>query len=289
MVALDSLREFEAHAFVWAYSHPPALILYYGLRATAAQATLLAALAYCLSRVARRSSSAALGEHTNDWLAVGRASVLAFLVVAAIVTATVYCQLSFGAGIDERGELLYSLDDRNSVLMYVLCEQWQLAVVVYCRTYNGPLDLRTNQRSLGNGLVIGGALVAAILLVTLWTKTGPTYAVRAFVQSSRQIEGHIGLNRVSIVALFAWTLVVAPVVEEYLFRGQLQSYFAHAIGKWGAVLAQAILFAVMHFSMSGLLPFTLLGLLLGIITAARRSLVLAIVLHATYNAVMLLR
>lgn len=87
-------------------------------------------------------------------------------------------------------------------------------------------------------------------------------------------------------------LLAAPIIEEFLFRGCLQSFFKnHMSPKW-AIILSALCFSLFHFAPSqGLGNFSLLSslfvfaLFLGFIYERQASLFASIALHMTFNAV----
>lgn len=81
---------------------------------------------------------------------------------------------------------------------------------------------------------------------------------------------------------------MAPLVEETLFRGILFRAATVRLPFWGAALGSALLFALVHGLMVGILPITLLGLLFAFLTRQSRSLVPAAAAHATYNGLVTL-
>jgi membrane protease YdiL (CAAX protease family) len=92
------------------------------------------------------------------------------------------------------------------------------------------------------------------------------------------------------VALSA--VIAAPVVEEILFRG---AFFAalvtSPVGKWGAVLITAALFALMHatsdqWPIVGVLFF--MGIMLGLLMLRFGSLWVPIAAHALWNGIQVL-
>ena len=94
-----------------------------------------------------------------------------------------------------------------------------------------------------------------------------------------------------IVALFT-ILIAAPVIEEFLFRGFLQTYFKHHLGKIPAIFLAGLCFALFHLAPSqGLGNISLIVSLfafscyLGFIYEKRGSLFASIGLHMTFNAV----
>ncbi len=92
-------------------------------------------------------------------------------------------------------------------------------------------------------------------------------------------------------ALFT-ILLAAPLLEEFLFRGVLQTWLKKHLGTKAAILVAALFFAFFHFSplqKMGNIPLTLslfiLGGFLGFIYERQRSLYASISLHSTFNAI----
>lgn len=91
-------------------------------------------------------------------------------------------------------------------------------------------------------------------------------------------------------------LVVAPLLEEYLFRGILLTWLRDRMGAIKAVFLSAFLFALFHFAPSqyGLnLPIVatlfVFGSYLGFVYEKTRSLITPIFLHVTFNLISVIR
>jgi membrane protease YdiL (CAAX protease family) len=88
---------------------------------------------------------------------------------------------------------------------------------------------------------------------------------------------------------------IAPVVEEWLYRGVVQQGLVAHLGRVRGVLITACLFSFAHFEpslsvASSLATFVAtlpVGLILGAVRLATGSLLAAILLHASYNGVSL--
>ncbi|MBS0620408.1 MAG: CPBP family intramembrane metalloprotease [Verrucomicrobia bacterium] len=91
-------------------------------------------------------------------------------------------------------------------------------------------------------------------------------------------------------------LIAAPFLEEFLFRGCLQTYFKRFMRPASAIGVTSLCFALFHFSLSqgiGNIPliaslFTF-ALFLGFIYERQSSLFASISLHMTFNAISTLR
>ena len=91
------------------------------------------------------------------------------------------------------------------------------------------------------------------------------------------------------MALFGITAVIAaPLAEEIFFRG----FLFQGLGKrlkfaWAAIISAAI-FAIGHFSLSGLVPIFILGLMLAWLFNKTKSIWPCIIVHAAYNSIALI-
>ncbi len=86
---------------------------------------------------------------------------------------------------------------------------------------------------------------------------------------------------------------LAPVMEEWLFRGVIQQGLVSVMGRIGGVALTAFLFALVHLSLAApstslmaFIPIAFVnGVLFGIVRLASGSLLAAMLLHAGFNAI----
>ena len=101
---------------------------------------------------------------------------------------------------------------------------------------------------------------------------------------------------ISFITVLISILLFAPFLEEYLFRGVLQSWLRRKIGAVQSIFFTAGAFALLHFSpqqdwtniplITSLFAF---GCYLGFVYEKSRSLFTPIVLHVTFNFVSVMR
>jgi membrane protease YdiL (CAAX protease family) len=92
-------------------------------------------------------------------------------------------------------------------------------------------------------------------------------------------SGPVGLA-ITVVLL----VVVAPFAEEVIYRGVLLSALS---SRWGSVVGlvgSTVVFSVVHLSWVGFVPLLVVGALFGLLFIKSRSLMVALVAHAAYNA-----
>ncbi len=81
---------------------------------------------------------------------------------------------------------------------------------------------------------------------------------------------------------------IAPLTEEYLFRGLLYRALDREWHGWRAVIGSAAFFAIYHPPLSWL-PVGLLGITNALVFRKAGRLAPAVLLHMVYNAVVLQR
>ena len=84
-------------------------------------------------------------------------------------------------------------------------------------------------------------------------------------------------------ALAFSAVVVAPVAEEFFYRGMLIPLFRRWLRPWLAILATAVLFSMAHVNLLVAAPIFALGLVLGYLFDRTRSLVAPIACHMAFN------
>lgn len=83
--------------------------------------------------------------------------------------------------------------------------------------------------------------------------------------------------------MFFFGMLAAPVVEELLFRGFLQSAVRTTFGKLKAILISGFLFALIHLNAHVFLQIFILGLLLAYLFEKTGSLIAPITVHVCHN------
>ena len=131
------------------------------------------------------------------------------------------------------------------------------------------------------GQAAAGAAGAAPLLyavITLALSLLPTTWLQDYSQASAPLSNTGVLPFLSVA-------LVAPVVEEVIFRGLIQSRLARALPGWPAVLLSALAFALCHGQPVWMGYAFLLGLVLGIMAWRAGSILPSVITHVVFNAI----
>jgi membrane protease YdiL (CAAX protease family) len=127
------------------------------------------------------------------------------------------------------------------------------------------------------GLVLGGVGLGYLAILHQFPVTSDMLD-----HAKAQVAGVPHLRE----SLFVMAVLIAPVAEEYLFRGLLYRALDREWGGWRAVAGSAIFFALYHPPLSWL-PVALLGATNAMLFRTTGRLAPAVVLHMVYNAVVL--
>jgi membrane protease YdiL (CAAX protease family) len=123
-----------------------------------------------------------------------------------------------------------------------------------------------------------GAFQVSYLLLSLLM---PALVESTLEQSLLSIDQTASPGLYNGLILFS-VLVVAPITEEFIFRGILLHRWAMKWGVRPAILLTSVLFGVLHSNLIGLFVF---GVVMSLLYISTRSLLVPIAAHAANNAI----
>ncbi len=153
----------------------------------------------------------------------------------------------------------------------------------YQRPFWKTLQWRRMPLSRGLELVLGGALLAVFVeLAPTLLPDKPTFPLQRMFSSPE-----------AAYATGIFAVLVAPFMEELIFRGVLFAFFERFGGLTFAVVTTAVLFAALHMEeYSGAWNHLLLILVVGLVFSLARglsgSLAPSVILHTAYNFTVML-
>ncbi len=215
---------------------------------------------------------------------IGRALcyLLLFLLCQALIsgvyslTISLYAMLNPGVAVDPM-ELIFACTDQIS-LISGLATLIILAAFFLLRRKN-PLRESgfrvTHGRFIFTAIAITPLLYAAVSLVLGLL---PEAWMESYAQASAS------LNQKGILVIIA-TVLVAPVVEEIVFRGLILSRLARVIPGWLAVLLSALLFGVCHGQIVWMTYAFVLGVIFGFLTLRAKSIWPSLCAHLLFNGI----
>jgi len=137
------------------------------------------------------------------------------------------------------------------------------------------------------GMILGAYLLIFLVNIML-SVAGYADLVGSLFETSEQqdLVKHLqGAESTGMDYFFAFFLavVLAPICEEFLYRGYLNPVIEKYGGKHFAIILVGFLFAVVHGGVYPLLPLFFFGMILGYLYDATKSLWAPIICHALFN------
>ncbi len=181
------------------------------------------------------------------------------------------------AGASDVSDLLLSISLVQILVLLVPCMLYYLLKKRKLSTpmLVSPMKLRHIALTLFGGCV----LILGNLLIKYFYRAVAEQAVStpAFFEGISTSEGELPFAGVLL------SMVIIPAVcEELLFRGVILAEY-HSLGQGNAILISAVCFAMLHFSVTNFPVYLFVGILLGVITTASRSVIPAMLLHLLNN------
>ena len=152
----------------------------------------------------------------------------------------------------------------------------------FTRTGYGEL-FHASPASLSATAVLLLPAVFALVPVLVLVATGLTDWLVAILPLSRWEEELFAGMAPDTVAAIVLVCVLAPVLEEMLFRGLILRGFLARYPRWPAIVLSALLFGAAHLNIYQFVVGIVIGVPLGWLYERTRSLLPCIALHAAYN------
>jgi uncharacterized protein len=208
----------------------------------------------------------------------------AFFLVAALITleiivSSVLRQASLLDGIDWQGVSGFITVVGNGLLFIFL--------MAYKRLSYRSLFHPTSNSVVGT---VGVVVVPMLMVVPgLFFLMGllSNLVQSLLPMSEAQQDIFTDMEQMSAIPV-VFTCIVAPLLEEMLFRGVILRSFLHQYSRKEAILWSALIFGLAHMNAYQLVTAFVLGAVLGWLYERTRSLWPSILLHATFNTLVTL-
>ncbi|NJN48928.1 MAG: CPBP family intramembrane metalloprotease [Alkalinema sp. RL_2_19] len=103
-------------------------------------------------------------------------------------------------------------------------------------------------------------------------------------QQSDSVDRCPNHDPIALGLIFFTAAIAAPIFEETLFRGFLLPSLTRYMPTWGAILLSGLIFAVVHLSLSEVLPLMTLAIVLGFVYTKTQNLMASMLLHSLWNS-----
>jgi membrane protease YdiL (CAAX protease family) len=204
----------------------------------------------------------------------------AVLLVAALLLAEFLVGAVF---FDMRGFLSMNPDDLGAMIM-VLGNGIIFTIVMHYKGLNYRDLFHSSPSSMRATLLLlfpAIALTIPILLLTASMLVGLMAWLFPLSAGEEAMFAQMGSRNFGMVLAVC---LLAPVLEEMLFRGIILRSFLRQYSRWSAILGSAAVFGFAHMNLYQYVVALLLGIFLGWLYERSQSLLPCIALHAAYNS-----
>lgn len=133
-------------------------------------------------------------------------------------------------------------------------------------------------KTKGKNILFGvGLALSLVVTVEFGMSLLPESWLEAYASKSNWLLEGSGFT------IFVSTVIMAPLIEELIFRGLMLSRLRKAMPDWGAVLLSALIFGVMHGQIIWIVYAFVLGVVLGFVAVKSESIIPTITLHMVFN------
>jgi membrane protease YdiL (CAAX protease family) len=213
----------------------------------------------------------------------GEAFPTAFQAVLLYV-ALLLCELFVGAALRDMRGLTRLTSEQTGALTLVLANGCVFVVVMHFQNigYRSLFHHSSASRRATLALVVPPVLLLVPALM-LTISTALELLVRIAPMSAWEEALFQRMGDGGIASLIA-ACILAPVLEEMLFRGIVLRGFLRRYSRRHAILGSAVLFGAAHLNIYQFVVGIAMGVVLGWLYERTRSLIPCIALHAAYNS-----
>jgi len=130
----------------------------------------------------------------------------------------------------------------------------------------------------GKNYLIGvGVAFGYMLVINFGLQFLPESWLEAYgAQSNMLLEG-------SDLAIFVSTVIMAPLVEELIFRGLMLSRLRKGMSDWAAILISGFIFGLAHGQILWIAYTFVMGVIFGLVAVKSESMIPGLVMHMVFN------
>lgn len=168
------------------------------------------------------------------------------------------------------------------MVVYSLIVICAFGIWYYCRFEGdftpGVRNIFTPKKLLGIAILIPGAQYASSYICGVIQIIIPSW-----MEQYEELLKTAGLDNAITPVLLLYSVILAPICEELIFRGVTLNSIKRALPFWAANIFQAVLFGAFHMNwVQGIYAFTI-GLILGYICEKGGSIYCSILFHILFN------
>ena len=177
----------------------------------------------------------------------------------------------------------------SNIIIFLLIGACIFLFASFARGRNPNQVFGINKMSWGKILIWGlGAMVPVYIFLGLGS-----FIIRLIIPSKEKVpemqeivQTMISSHDITVlIALLFSAIIVAPIVEEIIFRGYIYPVLKKYSHRLFAGFMTSLLFAVVHGNVAGLIPLLLLAIILTLSYELTGSILVPVLIHALFNGI----
>lgn len=160
-----------------------------------------------------------------------------------------------------------------------------VAAAIFTRSMARTFLLRMPDRQMMLGVVLAPVLAICLHPFALYLRGIIQNTIPMSQDLQEQLQNTLGgVENLPIWAIFTMFAILPAICEEFACRGFILSGMRHIGHKWAAISIAAIFFGLLHGVLQQSIPAVIFGLMIGFVAVQTRSILPAILFHATHNS-----
>ena len=214
-----------------------------------------------------------------------------YSMVMTIINSTGYVDLSPEILANSLTHIALSLIYLIFISLYSFTSK-TFSLLPLIKDFSFPYKLSVYKDSLVGLIALILAIFPLNCVINLLEAIYTALSIKPINQSALNVLLNSRENSVAFALEIFTIVILAPCIEEFLFRGVIQTYLRKKYRSIRAIIYSSFIFSIIHFSVGQgsyniliLISIFILGLYLGFIYEKTRSLISSITLHVTFNLI----
>jgi membrane protease YdiL (CAAX protease family) len=93
-------------------------------------------------------------------------------------------------------------------------------------------------------------------------------------------------NSTELISVFIMIVIIAPIIEEILFRGLIYRVFKGILGPFFAAVLSSVLFSFVHLNLLSFPYLFIFGIILCVYYEKENTIIIPILIHSIFNLIM---
>lgn len=181
------------------------------------------------------------------------------------------------------GDEAYNILISHSVLLTLLSNvATVLIIVLFYKIRNKQIVEKMNLYNTPKNVLISSLLLGLATQVVIIILLSYLPIPNSWIEDHNDNYAEIAQTTFSFVTILT-VVIVAPIVEEIIFRGLVLNRLCRVMPKWPAIIISALAFGAVHGELFAFVYASAIGILMGFIFTKFDSVLPTILFHMGYN------